>query len=145
MEGGGGVPVEPEKKGSMEGGGKRRLLRSRTSVEGGDMLYEGQTRLFAMIVNNKLKQDLLDIMTLFLMNYSFVYRLLLGSIPSIVRNYRKTNNPRTNMGKEEQKREGYDLMLVIYLRVRLGEGLHSVPENRMVDCFTQTAVRVFTD
>lgn len=106
MEGGGGVPVEPEKKGSMEGGGKRRLLWSRTSVEGGDMLYGGQTRLFAMIVNNKLKQDLLDIMTLFLMNYSFVYRLLLGSIPSIVRNYRKTNNPRTNGGKEEQKGKG---------------------------------------
>lgn len=37
-------------------------------------------------------------------------------------------------GKGGTKREGYDLMLIIYLRVRLGEGLHSVPENRMVDC-----------
>lgn len=70
VEGGGGVPVEPEKKGSIEGGGKRRLLRPRTSIEGGDML----------------------IMILVLMNYSVVYRLLLWSIPSIVRIEKQTTH-----------------------------------------------------
>lgn len=59
VEGGGGVPVEPEKKGSIEGGGKRRLLRSRTSIEGGDMLYGGQIGLFAVIASSKSKPDLL--------------------------------------------------------------------------------------
>lgn len=70
LERGDGVPVVPEKKGSMEGRGKRRLL---WSVESADMLYRGRTGQFAIVVNNKLNGDLLDNNT-FLTDYCVVYR-----------------------------------------------------------------------
>lgn len=55
---GGGVPVVPEKKGSMEGRGKRRLLRC---VESADMLlYQSQTGQFTVVVNHNLSGDLPD-------------------------------------------------------------------------------------